>query len=324
MKIGMIGLGRMGGNMVKRLMKGGHECVVYDPNAAQVALYEKEGAIPSHSLEEMVKKLTGPRVFWIMVPAGDITEQTVQALAKLSQPGDILIDGGNSNYKDAVRRAAQLQKEGRFFVDCGTSGGVWGADRGYCLMVGGDKKAFQTIEPILKTLSPGQGDIVPTAGLPAGGTASQGYLHCGPAGAGHFVKMIHNGIEYGVMQAYAEGFDILKNAGSMELPEAHRFDLNLSAISELWRRGSVISSWLLDLTAMALVEDPALSKYEGRVPDSGEGRWTVQAAVEEAVPAVVLSAALYERFRSREKSSYADKILSAMRAKFGGHSEAPK
>jgi len=325
MRIGMIGLGRMGGNMVSRLLRGGHECVVYDPNTDLAKNFEKKGAIFSASLEDMVKKLAPPRILWIMVPSGEPTEQTLRSLTQLSQPGDILIDGGNSNYKDSVRRAQALRNNGRFYLDCGTSGGVYGGERGYCLMVGGEKEAFLKAEPIFKTISPGRGDIPPTPGRKAGvGTADEGYLYCGPSGSGHFVKMIHNGIEYGIMQAYAEGFDILKNASSEQLPVEHRYQLDTAEISELWRRGSVVSSWLLDLTASALMEDASLSAFEGRVPDSGEGRWTVQAAVEESVPAVVLTAALYERFRSRAESSYADKLLSAMRAKFGGHKESPR
>jgi 6-phosphogluconate dehydrogenase len=325
MKIGMIGLGRMGGNMVIRLLKGGHECVVFDPNVETVKAFGEKGAILSSSLEDMASKLPTPRVFWIMVPAGSLTEQTVLNLVKFSQPGDILIDGGNSNYKDSVRRAHAVRESGRFYLDCGTSGGVFGGERGYCLMIGGEKEAFKTAEPIFKTLAPGKGEIPSTPGRTSGqGTAENGYLYCGPSGSGHFVKMIHNGIEYGIMQAYAEGFDILKNASSPQLPLEHQYHLDTAEISELWRRGSVVSSWLLDLTASALAEDPALSAFEGRVPDSGEGRWTVEAAVEESVPAVVLTAALYERFRSRTQGSYADKLLSAMRSKFGGHAEAPK
>jgi 6-phosphogluconate dehydrogenase len=325
MKIGMIGLGRMGGNMVSRLLKGGHECVVFDPNTETAKTFEKKGAILSSSLEEMASKLSAPRVFWIMVPAGAPTEQTVLNLVKLSQPGDILIDGGNSNYKDSVRRAHAIRESGRFYLDCGTSGGVFGGERGYCLMIGGEKEAFKTAEPIFKTLAPGKGDIPSTPSRKSGqGTAENGYLYCGPSGSGHFVKMIHNGIEYGIMQAYAEGFDILKNASSPQLPIEHQYHLDTAEISELWRRGSVVSSWLLDLTASALAEDSSLSAFEGRVPDSGEGRWTVEAAVEESVPAVVLTAALYERFRSRTQGTYADKLLSAMRSKFGGHTEAPK
>ncbi len=325
MKLGMIGLGRMGGNMAQRLMKGGHECVVYDPVTERVRALAKEGAVASRSLGDMASRLKAPRVFWVMVPAGDPTEKTVLALAKLARPGDILIDGGNSHYKDAVRRAKTLREKGVFFLDCGTSGGVWGAERGYCLMVGGEKKAFQAAESLFETLAPGRGGIPVTPGRPPRvDTAEKGYLHCGPSGAGHFVKMIHNGIEYGLMQSYAEGFDILKNAASKDLPPERRFNLDLPAISELWRRGSVVSSWLLDLTALALAENPDLSKFEGRVPDSGEGRWAVEAAVEEAVPARVLTTALYERFGSRERASFAHKLLSALRARFGGHPETPR
>jgi 6-phosphogluconate dehydrogenase len=322
MRIGMIGLGRMGGNMAARLLKGGHEVVVYDPSAEQVRRAAEKGALPSDSLEHLARLLPSPRVLWLMVPSGDITEQTIQHLSKVAESGDIVIDGGNSNYKDTVRRARSLREIGIHFLDCGTSGGVWGGERGYCLMVGGDEKSFHTAEPILKTLAPGKGDLPRTPAYPSSvGTAEEGYLHCGPSGTGHFVKMIHNGIEYGLMQSYAEGFDILKNASSKNLPAEHRFHLNVAEIAELWRRGSVVSSWLLDLTASALAEDPSLSAFEGKVPDSGEGRWTVQAAIEESVPAVVLTAALYERFRSRETHTFANKVLSALRARFGGHTE---
>ncbi|MFN0058143.1 MAG: phosphogluconate dehydrogenase (NAD(+)-dependent, decarboxylating) [Planctomycetota bacterium] len=324
MQLGMIGLGRMGGNMVRRLMRGSHDCVVYDLSAEQVQKLVAEGATGAASFEQLASRLARPRVVWVMVPAGDATEKTITAIARCLDSGDIVIDGGNSYFKDDVRRAAMLKTTGIHFVDAGTSGGVWGLERGYCLMVGGDKSAIKTIEPILRTLAPGRGAIPPTPGrddLPHAGTAEEGYLHCGPVGAGHFVKMIHNGIEYGLMQAYAEGFDILRNAGQQSLPADQRYELPLAEIAELWRRGSVVGSWLLDLTAMALCEDPALSHYTGFVQDSGEGRWTVMAAVEEAVPADVLSAALYARFRSRQDHTFAEKILSAMREKFGGHVE---
>ena len=324
MQIGMIGLGRMGGNMVRRLMKGGHSCVVYDRGADVVAAYAKEGATPAKSLEDLVSKLQKPRAVWIMVPAGGPTESTVQALASALEAGDTIIDGGNSFFKDDVRRSKEVGKKGIHYVDAGTSGGVWGVERGYCLMVGGPKEAVSRIEPILRTLAPGRGDIPATPGRDGKSTAEQGYLHCGPSGAGHFVKMVHNGIEYGLMQAYAEGFDIFKNATSQELPEDYRYDLNLADIAELWRRGSVVSSWLLDLTSISLAQDPKLESYEGYVQDSGEGRWTIQAAIDEAVPAEVLSAALYARFRSRQQHTFAEKLLSAMRKQFGGHVEPKK
>ena len=321
MQIGMIGLGRMGGNMVRRLMKGGHSCVVYDRGADVVAAYAKEGATPAKSLEDLVSKLQKPRAVWIMVPAGGPTESTVQALASALEAGDTIIDGGNSFFKDDVRRSKEVGKKGIHYVDAGTSGGVWGVERGYCLMVGGPKEAVSRIEPILRTLAPGKGDIPATPGRDGKSTAELGYLHCGPSGSGHFVKMVHNGIEYGLMQAYAEGFDIFKNATSQQLPEDYRYDLNLADIAELWRRGSVVSSWLLDLTSISLAQDPKLEAYEGYVEDSGEGRWTIQAAVDEAVPAEVLSAALYTRFRSRQQHTFAEKLLSAMRKQFGGHVE---
>jgi len=321
MQIGMIGLGRMGGNMVRRLMKGGHTCVVYDQGADAVAAYAKEGATPAKSLQDMVAKLQKPRAVWVMVPAGGPTESTVQSLAELLEAGDTIIDGGNSFFKDDVRRSKEVGKKGIHYVDAGTSGGVWGVERGYCLMVGGPKEAVARIEPVLRTLAPGKGDIEPTPGRDGKSTAELGYLHCGPSGAGHFVKMVHNGIEYGLMQAYAEGFDIFKNATSEKLPEDYRYDLNLADIAELWRRGSVVSSWLLDLTSISLAKDPKLDGYEGYVQDSGEGRWTIEAAIAEAVPAEVLSAALYVRFRSRQQHTFAEKLLSAMRKQFGGHVE---
>jgi 6-phosphogluconate dehydrogenase len=322
MQIGMVGLGRMGANMVRRLLRGGHECVVYDRDPAPVAELVKEGAAGSASLDELVQKLGGPRTVWLMLPAGDVTERTVAALAERLAPGDALIDGGNSYFKDDVRRSRDLAGRNLRYLDVGTSGGIWGLERGYCLMIGGDPGTVERLDPIWKTLAPGQGQIPPTAGRPAG-TAEQGYLYCGPSGAGHFVKMVHNGIEYGLMQAYAEGFDILKNAASSELPEVHRYDVDLGAVAELWRRGSVVSSWLLDLTALALAGSPDLGDYTGFVQDSGEGRWTIVAALEEAVPADVLSAALYTRFRSRHDHTFAEKMLSAMRHGFGGHLERP-
>jgi 6-phosphogluconate dehydrogenase len=324
MQLGMIGLGRMGGNMVRRLMKGGHTCVVYDRNAASVQELVGEGAIGAQSLGEFVGKLEKPRPAWIMVPAGAPTEQTVMEIAGLLETGDIVIDGGNSYYKDDVRRAEALKPKGIRYLDVGTSGGIWGLERGYCLMIGGEQAAVSHLDPIFKTLAPGRGAIPRTPGRQSSqGTAEDGYLHCGPPGAGHFVKMIHNGIEYGLMQALAEGFDILRNVNSDRLPSELRYDLPVGDVAELWRRGSVLSSWLLDLTASALIEDPSLSKFTGSVDDSGEGRWTVMAAIEEAVPADVISAALYTRFRSRREHTFAEKILSAMRYKFGGHVEPP-
>jgi len=322
MRLGMVGLGRMGANMTRRLMLGGHEVVVTDLNTDNVKNMAGEGSIASTSLDDFVSKLGKPRIAWMMVPAGAPTEQTVQALAQRMQPGDTLIDGGNSYFKDDVRRSGELKKKGIHYVDVGTSGGVWGLERGYCMMIGGPREVVQQLDPIFKTLAPGRGDIPRTPGREKlSGTAEDGYIHSGPSGAGHFVKMVHNGIEYGLMQAYAEGFDIFRNATSKEVPEEHRYDLNLADIAEVWRRGSVVSSWLLDLTAMALAENPTLSGYTGFVQDSGEGRWTIQAAIDEAVPVEVLSAALYTRFRSRQEHTFAEKMLSAMRQKFGGHVE---
>jgi len=307
---------------VRRLMKGGHACVVSDLSAENVGRLAAEGATGSASLDDFVARLQPPRAAWVMVPAGDPTEKTVLALAERMQPGDTIIDGGNSYFKDDVRRSQMLQPRGIHYVDVGTSGGVWGLERGYCMMIGGPREAVERLDPIFQTLAPGRGDIPRTPGretMP--GTAEQGYLYCGPSGAGHFVKMVHNGIEYGLMQAYGEGFDIFANAHSKQLPPEHRYDLNLADIAEVWRRGSVVSSWLLDLSAMALAENPTLSEYTGAVADSGEGRWTLLAAIEEAVPVDVLSAALYVRFRSRRDHTFAEKMLSAMRQKFGGHIE---
>jgi len=323
MQIAMIGLGRMGANMARRLMKGGHEVVVHNRSRDSVDALAREGALPAYTLAEAVRRLKAPRVLWVMVPAGGPTEETLHALAELCARGDVLVDGGNTHYKDDVRRARELSARGLDYLDVGTSGGVWGLERGYCLMVGGARTAFERLEPALRTLAPGRAGVAPSTGRTRGGTAEEGYLHCGPSGAGHFVKMVHNGIEYGLMQAYAEGFDLLRCAGSEEVPPGERYDLALSEVAELWRRGSVVGSWLLDLSAMALAEDPALERYEGFVPDSGEGRWTVQAAVERSVPADVLTAALYARFRSRQTHTFAEKMLSAMRAKFGGHAERP-
>jgi len=312
----------MGANMARRLMRGGHDCVVFDLNPKSVSDVAAEGAQAATSLEDLAGKLEKPRAVWIMLPAGQPTEQSVATLANHMEPGDCIIDGGNSQYKDDVRRAGALAPRRIHYIDAGTSGGIWGAERGYCLMIGGDEPAVRNLDPIFKTLAPGRGDIPRTPGLPEG-TAEQGYLYCGPSGSGHFVKMVHNGIEYGLMQSYAEGFDILRNAGSKELPEERRYDLNIRDIAEVWRRGSVVGSWLLDLAAMALAENPELSSFTGAVQDSGEGRWTIIAALEEAVPADVLSASLYTRFRSRRDHTFAEKVLSAMRNKFGGHVERP-
>lgn len=324
MQIGMIGLGRMGANMARRLMKGAHECVVYDHNVENVDTLAQEGATGAHSLEEVVQKLSPPRAVWIMLPSGAPTEETVIALSKLLTASDAIIDGGNSFYKDDVRRNGMLKPRGIHYLDVGTSGGVWGLERGYCMMIGGDQTTVQRLDPIFSTLAPGAGDIPKTAGRERmKSTAEQGYLYCGASGAGHFVKMIHNGIEYGLMQAYAEGFDILRGANSDNLPAGLSYDLNLADIAELWRRGSVISSWLLDLTAIALVADGNLDAYTGFVEDSGEGRWTIAAALEEGVSAEVLSTALYTRFRSRQEHTFAEKVLSAMRKGFGGHVERP-
>ncbi len=314
MQLGMVGLGRMGANMVRRLMRGGHDCVVFDLGADNVKQIESEGATGTTSLEEFAGKLGEPRAAWVMVPAGDPTDATVTALAEFFGAGDIIIDGGNSYFKDDLRRAEELSGRGIHYVDVGVSGGVWGLERGYSMMIGGPQEAVEHLEPIFMTLAPGVGEIERTPGRegrPA--PVEHGYLHCGPAGAGHFVKMVHNGIEYGLMQAYAEGFDLLRSV--------ERYDFDLASIAEVWRRGSVITSWLLDLTAMALLEDPALSSYSGFVQDSGEGRWTILTAVEEAVPADVLSASLYARFRSRQEHTFAEKVLSAMRHGFGGHIE---
>ncbi len=322
MQIGMVGLGRMGGNIVRRLLRGGHQCVVYNRNPERIKQLVSEGAAGAKSLEEFAGKLGKPRTAWVMVPAGDVTEQMVMALAKLMEPGDTIMDGGNSFFKDDVRRAKMLKEKGIYYLDIGTSGGVWGLERGYCMMIGGEEDAVRRLDPIFKTLAPGRGDIPRTPGREKmGGTAEEGYLYCGPSGAGHFVKMVHNGIEYGLMQAYAEGFDILRNAASEGLPEEHRYNLNVADVAEVWRRGSVVSSWLLDLTAIALAESPTLADYTGFVQDSGEGRWTLMAAIEEAVPADVLSVALFTRFRSRQEHTFAEKVLSAMRQKFGGHLE---
>jgi 6-phosphogluconate dehydrogenase len=322
MQLGMIGLGRMGGNIVRRLMRHGHTAVVYDRDPKAVAAIAVDGAVGANSLEDFVARLEKPRTAWVMLPAGKITEATIDALAGLMERGDVIIDGGNTFWQDDVRRDKALKEHGIDYIDVGTSGGVWGLDRGYCMMIGGDKTVVDRLDPIFASLAPGSGDIPRTEGREGRDRRiEQGYIHAGPAGAGHFVKMIHNGIEYGLMQAYAEGFDILKNANIDALPAEHRFDLDIADIAEVWRRGSVIPSWLLDLTASALAENPTLASYSGFVEDSGEGRWTVNAAIDEAVPAEVLTAALYARFRSRKEHTFAEKILSAMRAGFGGHKE---
>ena len=322
MQLGIIGLGRMGGNIARRLTKHGHEMVVFDLNQETVGKLAGEGMTGASSIDDMLKKMEAPRSIWVMLPSGKITEDTIADLAEHLEPGDTVIDGGNSFYKDDIRRAKALQEKKLHYIDVGTSGGVWGLERGYCMMIGGDDEAVGRIDPILKALAPGEGEIEKTPGREKHNpTAELGYLHCGPAGAGHFVKMIHNGIEYGMMQAYAEGFDILKTKASESLPEDQRFNLKLADIAEVWRRGSVVSSWLLDLTAIALAQDTKLDKYSGNVADSGEGRWTIEAAIEEAVPAEVLSAALYARFRSRQTHTYGEKLLSAMRFQFGGHLE---
>ncbi len=334
MQLGMVGLGRMGANMVRRLLKGGHECVVFDVSRQAVQTLAGEGATGTSSLEELVKKLTPPRAVWLMVPAA-IVDRTLDELAGHLEPGDIIIDGGNSYYIDDIRRAQGLGPKGIEYVDVGTSGGVWGLERGYCMMIGGADQAVKRLDPIFKTLAPGVGEIARTPGREGHpGTAEEGYLHCGPAGAGHFVKMVHNGIEYGVMAAYAEGLGVLRNANvgkrtdeidaettPLRTPEHYQYDFKLSEVAEVWRRGSVIASWLLDLTAAALIKDPTLKEFSGRVSDSGEGRWTIKAAIDEAVPVPVLTTALYERFSSRGESEFQDKVLSAMRFQFGGHLE---
>jgi len=325
MRIAMIGLGRMGGNIVRRLLQHGHEAVVYDRNSQAIDDLVKEGAVGAAGLEDLRGKLEKPAIFWVMLPAGPPTEDTIAALAAHAEDGDIIIDGGNSFYKDDIRRAKMLRETGVHYVDVGTSGGVWGLERGYCMMIGGPESVIDHLDPIFDALAPGVGTIPRTPGLTeAQARAEKGYIHAGPAGAGHFVKMIHNGIEYGLMQAYAEGFDILKGKSSDKLPEEERFDLNLKDIAEVWRRGSVISSWLLDLTAIELAKDPMLAQFSGRVADSGEGHWTVEAAMEEAVPANVLTTALFARYRSRVDHTFADQVLSAMRFGFGGHVEIPQ
>ena len=309
--------------MTRRLMRGGHTAVVFDLSAERVKELAREGATSTSSVDALVGALTPPRAVWLMVPAGQPTEQMVSRVAALLSPGDVVIDGGNSHFKDDVRRAGALKATQIHYLDVGTSGGLWGIDRGYSLMIGGPHDVVERLEPIFRTLAPGDDGTPPTPGRPAGGTAQQGYLYCGPAGAGHFVKMVHNGIEYGLMQAYAEGFDILRNAASEQLPADQRYEFDLGEIAEVWRHGSVVGSWLLDLTATALVEDPQLAQFSGVVQDSGEGRWTIETAISEAVPVDVLASALFARFRSRKDHTFAEKVLSAMRHKFGGHVERP-
>jgi 6-phosphogluconate dehydrogenase len=325
MQIGLIGLGRMGGNITRRLIgKGKHHVVVFDRDAKTVTELATHGAAASSSLDDMIKQLTPPRVIWVMLPSGKITEDTIATLGAALEAGDTIIDGGNTFWQDDIRRAAALKQRGIHYVDVGTSGGVWGLERGYCMMIGGEIDVVKRLDSIFSVLAPGAGTISRTPGREGrDARAEQGYIHAGPSGAGHFVKMVHNGIEYGLMQAYAEGFDILKNANIDALPAEHRFDLNIADIAEVWRRGSVITSWLLDLTSTALAGNETLDSYSGFVEDSGEGRWTINAAIEEAVPAEVITAALYARFRSRKDHTFAEKILSAMRHGFGGHAEPP-
>ena len=336
MQLGMIGLGRMGANMVRRLLRGGHQCVVYDRSDANVKQLAGEGATGASSLDDFVKKLSGPRTVWLMIPAAAV-DSSLEDLAARLQKGDIIVDGGNSHYVDDIRRSKELAPRGLHYLDVGTSGGVWGLERGYCLMIGGDSDAVTHLDPLFKTLAPGRGNLPRTPGHEkATGTAEDGYLHCGPSGAGHFVKMVHNGIEYGLMAAYAEGLNILKHANAgkqgraadaetapLRNPDHYQYDFNLADIAEVWRRGSVIASWLLDLTAASLFENPDLSRFSGRVSDSGEGRWTITAAIEESAPAPVLTAALYQRFSSRGEDEFAERLLSAMRFQFGGHVEGP-
>ncbi|BDG06294.1 phosphogluconate dehydrogenase (NAD(+)-dependent, decarboxylating) [Anaeromyxobacter oryzae] len=324
MDLGMIGLGRMGGNMARRISRAGHRVVGWARHPEVVRAVAAEGVIAAESIEDLVARLKPPRAVWVMVPAGAPTEEVVASLAERLAPGDVVIDGGNSYFKDDVRRARLLAARGVLHLDAGTSGGVWGLERGYCLMVGGDRSAFDLLEPIFRALAPGRGAAPPTPGRTRAGGAEDGYLYCGPHGAGHFVKMIHNGIEYGLMQAYAEGFDVLRGAAGPGVPDELRYELDLAEIAELWRRGSVVASWLLDLSAAALAGDPRLEGFTGAVDDSGEGRWTVQAAVEEGVTANVLAAALFTRFRSRQASTFGEKLLSAMRRQFGGHREAAR
>jgi 6-phosphogluconate dehydrogenase len=333
MQLGMIGLGRMGANLVRRLMRDGHHCVAYDRNPEVVKGLELEGVVGANSLAEFAAKLDRPRNIWIMVPAG-VVGTTLEQLRPLLDPGDAVVDGGNSYYRDDIPRAKDLKQDGIDFIDCGTSGGVWGLERGYCLMIGGDEQQVRRLDPIFKTIAPGKGNVEPTPGLEPGGTAEQGYLHCGPSGAGHFVKMVHNGIEYGMMAAIAEGLSIIKGADAglhqddidaetapLRDPWAYQYTIDVGNVAEVWRRGSVISSWLIDLTAAAFAKSPSLEEFSGRVSDSGEGRWTVLAAVDEGVPASVIAASLYERFDSRDAGEFTWKVLSALRSEFGGHAE---
>jgi 6-phosphogluconate dehydrogenase len=325
MRLGMIGLGRMGGGIARRLMRDGHEVVGYDQGQPAVDALAKDGGVASSSLEDLASKLTAPRIFWVMLPAGEITEDTITKLADIAEKGDIIIDGGNTFYKDDIRRAKAIGEKGLHYVDVGTSGGVWGLERGFCMMIGGPKEQVDLLDPIFASMAPGYGTASRTEGRNStDDRPERGYIHAGPAGSGHFVKMVHNGIEYGLMQAYAEGFDVLKGKVSDKLPEDERFDLNLPDIAEVWRRGSVVSSWLLDLCASGLAKDNQLEKFSGKVADSGEGHWTIDAAMEEAVPVYVLSAALFARYRSRVESTFGDKLLSAMRFGFGGHVEMPQ
>ena len=321
MRIGMIGLGKMGSNMAIRLMAGGHQCVAYDINTDKVNELAKKGATAAYSLVELINELPKPRAIWVMLPAGEVSESMIMILKEHLDSNDIVVDGGNSFFKDDVRRSKVLLGKGIKYLDVGTSGGIWGVERGYCLMIGGDEASFRSLEPVFITLAPGPNTIAQTEGRKKKTTVESGYLHCGPVGSGHFVKMIHNGIEYGLMQSFAEGFDILRNSSSDEVNEEFRYKINLEEVAEVWRRGSVVSSWLLDLLAIAMNQDPLLSRYVGFVHDSGEGRWTVQAAIEESVPADVISAALFARFRSRKEHTFAEKVLSAMRREFGGHLE---
>src|SRR5271157_5641765 len=337
MQLGMVGLGRMGANMVRRLLKGGHTCTVFDMSPKSVEALAKEGAVGSSSIKDFVGKMQKPRAVWLMIPAA-VVDSTIAEIVPFLEAGDILIDGGNSYYIDDIRRAKELVPRRIHYVDVGTSGGVWGLERGYCLMIGGPDAAVKHLDPIFKTIAPGVGSIPRTPGREkVGGSAEQGYLHCGPSGGGHFVKMVHNGIEYGIMAAYAEGLNVLHSADvgkqthavdaettPLRDPEHYQYDFNLADVAEVWRRGSVIASWLLDLTALALIEDPNLAKFGGRVSDSGEGRWTIKASIDEAVPTPVLTTALYERFSSRGEGDYANKLLSAMRFQFGGHLEKPE
>ncbi|MCE3266575.1 MAG: NAD-dependent 6-phosphogluconate dehydrogenase [Solirubrobacterales bacterium] len=337
-QLGMVGLGRMGANIVRRLMRDGHECVVYDINTDAIKALAGEGGVGAESLDDLASKLDAPRSVWVMVPAGEITEKTVHEVADALSAGDAIIDGGNSHYHDDIRRSAEFAERGIDYIDCGTSGGVWGLDRGFCLMIGGPDAAVERLDPIFASVAPGLGEIERTPGRAGDPSpAEQGYYHCGPSGAGHYVKMVHNGIEYGLMAAYAEGLNIIKGADAgmeqreadaetapLENPEHYRYEINLAEVAEVWRRGSVIASWLLDLTASALQKSPTLDGFGGRVSDSGEGRWTSMAAIEEGVPAPVLTAALYERFSSRDLGDFADRALSAMRNEFGGHEEKPE